>query len=1111
MALSEMKRMPEAFLLLALTFLAGQVVYLDWFHDSVGHVAKDYWMFLLISWVAVRLGTRGVVLVLIMTAAQVLVGAYQGIGFFGNDLDNGGLDNFWLYIVMYSTFGMALATYLAERNKTAEELRRTSSALKVLGHCTRAIINPSNESELFQTICRIVVEEAGYKLAWVGIPEHDPAKTIRPVAQWGGGEQYLEEIGPLTWDENAEQRAPSCTAILTGKPAIINNMLSDPDFEPWKETARKHGYASVIALPLLSENTTLGTVAIYAREPDAFDADEEKLLVNFADNLALGIRLLRIRTKNIKAERALKLALFSLDHAQDSLFRMARDARIMYVNDAACRHLGYTKKELLGMSIPDIDPDYSREAWDEHWEEVTSTGWMQFETRHKRKDGTIIPVEITTNLMKFEGENYFFSAVRDITERKQAEKNLKNSLNLLRTIIDTSPVRVFWKDRNSRLLGCNSLFARDAGFTRPDELIGKTDFEMAWKDQAELYRADDHMVMESGIPKLSYDEPQTTPDGHQIWLRTSKVPLRNENDDETIGVLGIYEDITERKQAEEALHVAAVAFETHEGILITDANANILRVNQAFQNITGYSVEEVVGKNPRILNSGRHDKAFYAKMWQQLLNTGTWTGEVWDKRKDGQTYPKWLTITAVKNTKGETTQYVAIFSDITERKRAEEAIHNLAFYDALTKLPNRRLLQDRLKSALSVSARSHHYGALLFLDLDRFKTINDTLGHDHGDLLLIEVAERIKLCVREVDTVARIGGDEFVVLLEELSASAEVASQKAAQVAEKIRAALTAPYQLKESPRHSSPSIGVCLFYGNHESEDELLKHADMAMYQAKDSGRNTVRFFDPRMQQSVETRAALESDLRRAVTDQQLYLYYQIQVDHGQRPIGAEALVRWIHPQRGLVPPVQFIPVAEESSLILEIGHWVLDTACQQIAAWSNNEQTRNLVLAINVSAQQFKQPDFVEQVAAMIQKRRIEPSRLKLELTESVVLDDLDSVVAKMLALRHGLGVTLSLDDFGTGYSSLSYLKQLPLDQIKIDQSFVRDMTTDSSDAVMVKTIIDMAQNFGFNVIAEGVETEAQLAFLKENGCQASQGYLFSKPVPIEAFEALLQDFAV
>jgi diguanylate cyclase (GGDEF)-like protein/PAS domain S-box-containing protein len=446
--------------------------------------------------------------------------------------------------------------------------------------------------------------------------------------------------------------------------------------------------------------------------------------------------------------------------------------------------------------------------------------------------------------------------------------------------------------------------------------------------------------------------------------------------------------------------------------------------------------------------------------------------------------------------------------DITERKESEAEIHSLAFFDPLTKLPNRRHLLDRIHQAQSVSARSNLYGALLFLDMDKFKSLNDTLGHDIGDLFLVEVARRMLLCVRDVDTVARIGGDEFVVLTGEIGANAEEVSQKVALIAEKIRAALSEPYKLKAYEHHSSPSIGVCLFRGNETSMDSLLKQADMAMYQAKGSGRNAVRFYDPAMQLAVETHAALESDMRHAITDKQFHLYYQVQIDNQHRAVGAEALIRWEHPERGLVSPLQFIPIAEESSLILDIGRWVLETACRQLALWGKREYTCHLILAVNVSAVQFKKHNFVDIVTTLVHIHQIDPSRLKLELTEAVVLEDVADVVTKMHALK-ALGVQLSLDDFGTGYSSLSYLKQLPLDQIKIDQSFVRDAATDVNDAVMVKTIIDLAKNFRLNVIAEGVETAAQLHLLKQDGCLLYQGYLFSKPVPIGEFEKLLSQY--
>jgi diguanylate cyclase (GGDEF)-like protein/PAS domain S-box-containing protein len=665
--------------------------------------------------------------------------------------------------------------------------------------------------------------------------------------------------------------------------------------------------------------------------------------------------------------------------------------------------------------------------------------------------------------------------------------------------------QVFWMTEpdKQKMLYVSSAYERIWGRS----LQSLLDAPQSWLDAV---HPDDRQRMAEAAPKQAqglYDEEYRIirSDGEIHWVHDRAFPIRD-NQGVVYRIVGIAEDVTERKQADEVIRVSAAAFETHEAIMITDARANIIRVNQAFYDITGFSLEEVLGKNPRILSSGRQDKAFYTDMWHQLLNNGTWTGEIWDRRKSGQIYPKWMTITAVKDNMGKTTEYVAIFSDITLRKQSEEEIRNLAFYDALTRLPNRRLLMDRLRSALALSARSNKYGAVLFLDMDRFKTINDSLGHDVGDQLLIEVAERIQSCVREVDSVARLGGDEFVVLIEEVDENAEEATQKIALITEKIRESLCLPYQLDGNEHHSSPSIGVSMYCCNKESADDLLKHADMAMYQVKEAGRNAVRFFDPAMQQMVETRAVLDADLRRAVPNQQLSLYYQIQVDENLRPLGAEALVRWIHPNRGIVSPAQFIPIAEESTLILDIGNWVLQTACQQLAVWAKEEQTRDLVLAVNVSAKQFRQHDFVDNISSELRKQGIKPSRLKLELTESLVLNDVSDVVTKMHSLK-AIGVRLSLDDFGTGYSSLAYLKNLPLDQIKIDQSFVRDIASDPNDAVIVKTIIDMAHNFRLNVIAEGVETQTQLDFLKENGCLAYQGYLFSKPVPIDQFNALLK----
>lgn len=588
-----------------------------------------------------------------------------------------------------------------------------------------------------------------------------------------------------------------------------------------------------------------------------------------------------------------------------------------------------------------------------------------------------------------------------------------------------------------------------------------------------------------------YQAQQRTAFGYQLLLFLA-----------SMGMLGYavfaYYRMVERGQE---LRIAATAFETQEGILITDLDKRILRVNHAFTRLTGYSADEAIGQTPDLLSSGRHERKFYLDMWETITSDKYWQGEVWSRRKNGEIYPIWLTTTAVTDAAGKMTHYVSVFTDITLRKQAEEQIHQLAFYDPLTKLPNRRLLIDRLHHTMASGTRSVAHSALLFIDLDNFKTLNDTKGHDVGDLLLIEAAQRLQASVRGGDTVARLGGDEFVVMMVNLSEEVDQAAAQAKAIGEKIRESLGHPYRLKNFEYHSSCSIGVSLFRAHDVSVDDLLKRADTAMYEAKTAGRNTLRFFDPAMQAVLEARVKLEADLRHALSHQQFDLFYQIQVNAANHSIGAEALLRWMHPLQGLVLPTEFIPMAEETGLIVAIGRWVLETACTQIKEWETNPLACELQIAVNVSALQFHQPDFVEQVREILKKTGADPTRLKLELTESVVLDNISDAVAKMHELKK-IGVRFSMDDFGTGYSSLAYLTQLPLDQLKIDQSFVRNIGTKPTDAVIVQTIIGMANSLGIDVIAEGVETEAQRTFLEHVGCRAYQGYLFGNPLSQEEF---------
>jgi len=561
-----------------------------------------------------------------------------------------------------------------------------------------------------------------------------------------------------------------------------------------------------------------------------------------------------------------------------------------------------------------------------------------------------------------------------------------------------------------------------------------------------------------------------------------------------------YNAVAEQKQE---LRVAAVAFESQEAMLVADAQHNILRVNSACCRITGYRADELIGRRPDIFQFRRHDGSTAPNRFSALEERDEWSGELEVLRKDGTPVPFWLSISAVRSHTDEVTHYVYAASDITERKRAEQEIRNLAFYDPLTQLPNRRLLTDRLTHALATSERTGSQGALLFIDLDKFKNLNDTRGHDIGDLHLTQVAQRLQDCLRDCDTVARWGGDEFTVLLEGLDGDADEAAKRAALVARKILSSLNEPYQLQGQEHHSSPSIGVVTFRGQSMPPDELLKQADLAMYQAKGSGRNTVSVYDPSMQATVTRHARLEADLRQALHSGQFQLHYQPQVGIDGRLLGAEALVRWNHPQRGLIAPGEFISAAEDTGLIVPLGQWVLRSACAQLRAWSQRPATACLSLAVNISARQFFDAQFVEQTLALIDEAGIDARRLKLELTESLLISNLDGIVDKMHALMQR-GVRFALDDFGTGYSSLSYLKRLPLEQLKIDRSFVRDLFNDENDVAIVRAIVTLGQSLGMQVIAEGVEEERQWRFLESIGCEAFQGYFFGRPVAMAEFEA-------
>ncbi|MBF0425146.1 MAG: EAL domain-containing protein [Magnetococcales bacterium] len=578
---------------------------------------------------------------------------------------------------------------------------------------------------------------------------------------------------------------------------------------------------------------------------------------------------------------------------------------------------------------------------------------------------------------------------------------------------------------------------------------------------------------------------------NRVRKRTQELQEANER---------LKDEIQERVRAQASLQLAGKVFENaSEGIIITDNYANILDVNPAFSEITGFSREEAIGSDPSMGKSGRHDQPFYTEMWSRLLTEGSWKGEIWDRRKDGTVYPKWVSINAVRDMWGRTLNYVGIFSDITRIKATEQRLEQLAYYDPLTSLPNRMLFRDRLVHEIELGKRQGGKLAVFFIDLDRFKHVNDTLGHAAGDMLLVEIAARITGRVRKSDTVARLGGDEFTVILSNISKESQAAS-----IATGIIQSLQEPVKLGTSEAYVGASIGIAIFPTDGTDFDTLTKNADLAMYRAKEGGRGAFRFFEATMDTDSNMRMKMELKLRRAVENGEFTMYYQPKfLVADRRIVGAEALVRWRDPEIGMVSPAQFIPLAEETGLIIPLGEWILNSVCHQTREWC--DKGFDPKIAVNLSASQFMLDSIADVIHGILEKTGLPPVNLEIEVTESMVMVDLNKAIRTMALLREmELGITV--DDFGTGYSSLSYLKRFPLRSLKIDQSFVRDLTEDSDDAAIVSAIISMAHNLELRVVAEGVETEEQFVFLQRHGCDEVQGYLLGRPMPAEQFEQLL-----
>ena len=794
-------------------------------------------------------------------------------------------------------------------------------------------------------------------------------------------------------------------------------------------------------------------------------------------------------------------------HSLDAVLVTEPDGRVLMANAAACELAGRTELEIIMTGFRGlIDPESPELT--QLLAQQQQTGKARGEVWLQHRDGSQIPVECSlVQLLDSNGSSWAVTTLRDLRAQKSVQESLRLSETKYRSVINAMMEGVVSQGADGRITAANPAALRILGRSL-EHIVGLTANAPEWD-----------AIREDGSPFAEEEQPALLtlrtgnsvenvvmgicrPDGERRWISITSAPIHS---DPGAGlpseVVSTFHDITEWRQRDAELLISATAFEhSLQAMMVTDARQRILRINSAFTRLTGYSEREVLGQLPSLLSSGRHDSAFYRDMWESLARDHYWQGEIWNRRSNGEVYPEWLSVTAVHNELNQLTHYIGIFSDLSEHKRAEEAIHTLSFYDPLTSLPNRRMFSDLLIQAIETQRLRGEGLALLLVNLDDFKAINEIKGIQTGDRVLSEVAQRLQACAKSSDLVARLGADEFALLVSHLSEDIAEAARQVEHLAIEIQQELQQVGGAQQVPP-VSVSIGISLVENGKLSRTDLMRRADAALSQARQSGRGAVHFFDAAMQARRERSLALLSRMRQAVPSE-LGLHYQPQVNAQGHWIGLEALVRWHDPVRGTVSPAEFIPLAEESGLILTIGRWVLETACRQIRAWQEHPILGQLDVSVNVSALQFREPDFAQQVLGVLDSTGADPLRLKLELTESMLLDEVPAVVEKMSALRTH-GVRFALDDFGTGFSSLSYLRRLPLDQLKIDQSFVRDLKHPDGLSI-VRAVINLGASLGMEVIAEGVETNEQRKRLSLLNCQQFQGYLFASPLTAEALTA-------
>ncbi|MCK9530185.1 MAG: PAS domain S-box protein [Gammaproteobacteria bacterium] len=998
-------------------------------------------------------------------------------------------------------FYQVVARDISERKRAQRALQRLNHLYATLAQTNEAIVRVRDRQTLFQEICRIAVEHGKFVDAWIALHDEHTGELLT-TAHAGEHPELFAALRLPVESEQAAQLGVSTCAFASGDVCVSNDFAADPRTRNWRELARR-GVRAAASLPI-SENTRLtGVLSVYAKERDYFDEQTMALLRQMARDISFALDNFQREALRARAETQTRASEYRyrqlIEHMSSGMvvyepIENGTDFIVRDVNLAFTRIERIPREVAVGRRLSSAEPEFHGPGVSEALQRVWLTGKPESLEINFKRNGQ----SEWRNLYVYALPGQFVVIVYDdISQRKAAELQLRASEERLALVLQGVNDGYWDIDYETNDYYFSRRFAEMFGYDTQD----LAHLSEAW---IALVHPDDMDEVEQALkahlagksPQYASEHRMLHRDGSVIWVQARGTVVRRGKDGTALRMTGTHRDITERKREENQLRLWATVFEgTQEGIFITDDEARIVSANAAFSAITGYTLEEMRGRNPRMFSSGEQSRAFYQNMWASINETGSWQGEIRDRRKNGEVFPMYTSITVTRDARGALQNYIAICVDISERKATEARIRFLAHHDVLTGLPNRELLEDRIGQALAHARRTETRIGVLFVDIDRFKNVNDSLGHHMGDELLKIAAQRLRACVRVDDSVSRQGGDEFILLVTELEDASD-----AGQVAQKVLEVISQPFTLDSSEVHVTASVGIAVYPEDGTDSETLIRNADAAMYFAKERGRNNFQFFVRELNLRALRRISVESALKSAIDHGDFVLYYQPQVDIWKNDlVGIEALLRWKWGER-LVRPGEFIPVAEESGLILPIGDWVLAQACRQQRQWLR-EGLPPVNMAVNISAAQFHRKELLREVERIVTGNCASPNLLEMELTESLIMEDAEASMRILQALKD-MGITLAIDDFGTGYSSLSYLRRFRIDRLKVDQSFVRDMVKDPIDRAITEAIISLGKSLGLRTIAEGVENQGEIDLLRESQCDELQGYYFAPPLAPDEF---------